>query len=115
MSDRLLIQIVGAYRADTINQMHENIHTARDYGIEILKLGHYVFIPHTHTALMDGIVPDQHFLKMALHYLTFADAIFKLPHWFESKGSIIEIEEAKRLKLKIYDSLHQIERVRIDE
>lgn len=115
MSDRLLIQIVGAYRADTINGVHQNIQTARDYGIQILKLGHYVFIPHTMTAYMNGVISEKIFLEMALHFLTFADAIFTLPHWFESKESLIEIEEAKRLKLKIYDSLHQIERVRIDE
>lgn len=113
MTERMLIYVVGPYRADSAFKIAGNISIAHDYGIEILKLGHYVFIPHKHTAWMDGAVPDKMFLEMGLHFLTFADAIFKLPGWNESRGSLVEIEEAERLKLQIFHNLDEIPRVDI--
>lgn len=108
MGNILWVQIIGAYRASTVDDIYENIYYARTYGKLIVTLGYYVYIPHCNTAFMDGVVNDDHWLNMGIDHLKFMDAVFLMPGWELSEGSVKEVQEAKRLKLIIFETIEDI-------
>jgi hypothetical protein len=112
MTTPLLIQIVGPIRAETINGVRENIERARQAMIEILKRGHYVICPHTMMAFLNGLMPEDHFLKNAIRLLEGVDAVYPIQGWTESAGSIAEIEVAREIGLKRFFSLDDIQNLR---
>ncbi len=108
MSKPLLIQVVGPYRAETINAIRENVDRAREAMVEILKRGHFVICPHTMTAFLDGLVSDEHFLANAQRFLEIADAILLIDGWNQSEGSLAEKHKAEHLKSSVKTIFYDI-------
>lgn len=105
---RMLIQVVGPYRSKTINQVYENVALARKAAIAIFRRGHYAITPHTNTAFMDGVVPDERFLALALLLIEHVDAVLLLPGWTNSRGSEAEKLKAERLGKRIFFGIDQV-------
>jgi len=106
--NRMLIQVVGPYRAKTINQLYENIASARNVAIEIFRRGHYAITPHLNTAFMDGVMPDERFRALYLLMIEHVDAICLLPGWQNSRGSVAEKLKAEELGKRIFWGIEQI-------
>lgn len=64
------------------------------------------------TAMMDGVVPDQFFLDMALDHLKYVDAVLLVGTWIGSSGSADEYSRAAQLQLKIFHSDDDIPNLR---
>jgi len=64
---------------------------------ELTNKGYEVFNP----AVMPNMFSWEEFMKLDLMVLSFCDAICLLPDWKESRGAVMEYEEAKRLGLNI--------------
>lgn len=89
--------ISGPYRAETMNQVYNNIQIAREYAIKYWKLGYMVFCPHMNTALMDGAVEGEPWLKGDLEFirrLKSTDIMVMLPGWRNSEGAKTEHDVA---------------------
>ena len=105
------IYIAGPYRAETINEIAENIAEARRVSAQLWKLGYTVFTPHLNSSFMDGICPDQNFLDGDRDILkalagTKQGCIMVLCRgWYGSAGTRDEIELAESLSVKVFKSI----------
>ncbi len=87
--------IAGPYRAKTKLGIIRNILKARRVAKKYWRRGYAVFCPHLNSGLMDGIAPEEVFLRGDLEFLKHADILVVMPGWERSKGTIAEIEIAK--------------------
>jgi len=105
------IYVSGPYTADTPTQIEENIDAAREAALELLRMGHTPFCPHTHTAFWDVYgpdLPDERFLRLGLDWLERCDAILLLPGWENSEGSKVEMGRAEELELQVFDDIEMV-------
>ena len=87
--------IAGPYRASTKLGVIRNILKARKAAKKYWRKGYAVFCPHLNSALMDGVAPDEVFLRGDLEFLQYADILVVIPGWERSTGTLAEIEFAK--------------------
>ena len=121
-ADTQFLYIAGPYRGAKGNHDHtayfdidENIRVAKFWSAECAKAGIPYFCPHLNSAHMEIIVPEvppKYWLEMDLKILRCASALFLLPNWRSSRGTLAERDEANRLEIPIYHansfSLHTI-------
>lgn len=98
-----LAYVSGPYRAPTAWRRHQNIENAKTVGLDLLKMGYAVHVPHANTAHMDGELPDEAFLQADLTVLRRCDLIVLVPGWRASSGAKAEVEEARRLGIPVYE------------
>ena len=96
-SERKLVYIAGPYRADTPNEIHDNIEAARRVAVAVLRAGHFPICPHTMTGQMDGVVPDPVFLQLGLRMLRMCSAIVLVVPPPHTAGVTAELEYARKL------------------
>lgn len=120
----LFIYVAGAYTPDT-KDMHDasriahlNTRKAIRAGIEIIKLGHYPYIPHlTHFIFLEmehheaQIRQANFWYDYDMAWLDKCDALFYLS---KSKGADAELEYAKKKGKVIFHSIDDIKKY-IDE
>ena len=87
--------VSGPYRAKTKLGILINILKARKVAKGLWKMGYMVVCPHLNSALMDGIVPDEVFLRCDLMLLKQCDVVVIMKGWRKSKGTLGEIACAK--------------------
>jgi hypothetical protein len=96
--------VAGPYRSnDGPYGITQNILRARDAAVVLWQQGYAVICPHLNTAMMDGAAPDSVWLKGDLEIMRRCDLVVLVEGWEQSTGTLAEIEEAKRLKLPIYE------------
>ena len=86
--------IAGPYRSDTVHGIVENIRKAEKVAIKYWRKGYAVICPHKNTALFDGLMPDDTWLKGDLEILKRCDAIVMMYGWELSSGARAELEYA---------------------
>ena len=99
------IFVSGKYSGDSNEEIDKYICLAESAGIELLRAGYDVFVPHTMTAHWDDKAPDilwGRYIDMCIRYLKDCDAIAMLPNWHKSPGARLEYEYAKRFEKPIY-------------
>jgi hypothetical protein len=102
MRERMKVAyIAGPYRAATTAGIQWNILRARNYAEKYWKLGCMAYCPHLNSQNMDGLVPDEVFLRGGLEMLRRCDAIVMVPGWENSTGAKAELAEAVRLGLEV--------------
>lgn len=101
MDDTKIAFICGPYRAKTIHGIVENIRIAEKYAKKYWELGYCVICPHKNTSLLDGLLPDDIWLKGAQKLLSVSDVVVLLPGWLLSHGSIDEKQLAEKLGKEI--------------
>ncbi len=105
-----LIYIAGPYRSTwpwPINWLGRliNINRARRMAHQVWRDGHMAVCPHMNSAMMDGVCPDNNFLKCGIKLLKSCDYILILKGWDTSSGTMAELHEANRLKIPcIYEA-----------
>ena len=102
------IYIIGPITAEHPREVLKNVNSAIDAGIEIMKRGHSVFIPHLFYYMhMRPNCPFEYeeYVKNDFEWLKVSDAVFFLK---SSPGSDKELKIAKKLGLKIFKSLDEI-------
>ena len=106
-----IIYVSGPYSADTLDGKLQNTQTAIDVGIELIRKGHVVIIPHlSHYTDMraqekDIDIPWSEWMRQDLAILEKCDALYYIA---PSRGADIELARAKELGLKIYYSVDEV-------
>ncbi len=108
----MIIYVAGRYNAPSSGDKLRNTHEAIDIGIELMKLGHYVIIPHL-THFIDERMdynaepprPNEFWYKFDNLIIPKCDALFLRSH---SKGADMELELAKKLRLTIYTDFRDV-------
>jgi len=93
--------ISGAYRASTAREKLFNISLARTVAMRYWRQGYAVICPHSNTALFDGVVENEVFLRGDIELLKRSDLCVILPNWRDSEGAREEVKFAKENKIEI--------------
>ena len=104
----MVIYVAGPYRAATPYQIELNIAKAKAVALEVWKRGHYALCPHTNTANFDGELADEVFIEGTLELLRRCDAMVLLEGWEKSTGTIGEVCEASKRKMRIYTDIEYV-------
>ena len=91
---RHMVYVFGPYSADTPEQIQANIDKAQAAGIKLARLGFAPLIPHLNTAHWDIHAPEithDGYMEIDLAWAIYADYAYGLDGWWNSKGSIIEV------------------------
>jgi len=106
----LHIFVSGPYTGETELEIAENVVIAERFSQELMRLGHIPFCPHSMTHNWDrgtGLRWED-FMELCLATLERCDAIYLLPRWNESRGSMLELERAKSLRLFEFSITEQV-------
>lgn len=112
----MIVYVSGPYSASTNEGKLQNTQKAIDVGIELIRKGHTVLIPHlSHYTDMRaqelGVdISWEQWLEQDLKLLERCDALYFIG---ESRGACIELERAKELGLQIFYSLEEVPEVRV--
>ena len=104
------IYIIGRYSANHPREVLKNVNRAIDIGIELIKKGHAVFIPHlSHYIHLRPYCPFEYeeYLRNDIEWLKVSDPVFFIN---QSKGANRELEIAKSLGLRIYTNLGDVKK-----
>ena len=112
MKQMELIYVAGPYRGKSkirvINffQRLRNIHRARKAAKELWGMGYAVICPHSNSAMMDGVCPDENFLAGTLSMMAACDKVVLLDGWVNSSGTWGEINKAKEWHIPVEEYQH---------
>lgn len=99
------VYIAGPFSGDTL----ANTNRAIAAGIEVAVRGHWVHIPHSHTAPMHGLFPYEWFMDLDRTYIeNWATALLYLA---PSPGADRELEWARELELTVWMSVDEVPNV----
>lgn len=106
---RLRIYVAGPYTADTPEGVEANVRRAIDAGIEIMKRGHYPFIPHLahwmHVQSGEWFSRED-WLAWGIAWLRQCDALLRLPR--KSIGADREVVRALRRDKFVFGRVEDI-------
>lgn len=100
-----VVYVAGRYRAATESAVASNIHEARVAGIRVAQLGGCPLIPQMNSAFMGGVTgegDDQFWLAATMALLRKCDAVYLVWNWVESEGAKLEVTEAQRLGIPVF-------------
>jgi hypothetical protein len=103
-----MIYTAGPMSAPTAWEIEQNIRTAEEIALKILKMGAAVYCPQTQGRFYANEMPWEEWIKRDLEVLKRCNAIFMLPNWKDSKGAIAEFDQAARLGMKILYGLGEV-------
>jgi len=108
------IYIAGAYSADNVIDVLQNIGKGESYAAEIFALGMAPFCPwHDKDfaiKLWHRELTVEQFYQYSMAWLEVSDALFLVPGWENSKGTLAEIKRAREaLYLPVFDNLVHLE------
>jgi hypothetical protein len=88
--------------------MEANKRIAKEIGIQLAKMGHEPYVPHTHLGGWENALSYDEIMRTHLTFVRdWADAIFFIG---PSKGAIIEKNEAEMLGIPVFRSFEEIQR-----
>ena len=107
------VYIAGAYSADNVLFVLDNIRIGMKMGTKVLLAGYSPFVPwfDFHFQLMlekDEKLTVKDYYKYSMSWLEVSDAILVLPNSENSTGTQKEIERAKELNISIFYSLEAL-------
>ena len=100
-----VVYVAGRFRAPTHWGIVQNVRAAEAVALDVWRLGAAALCPHMNTANFQGAAPDEVWLEGTLEMLRRCDAIITVPGWETSVGTKIEVDEAKRLSLPVFNSI----------
>ncbi len=105
-----LVYVAGPYRAETREGVAQNVAAARHVGRLCVQKGWFPVLPTVNTAHFDhdfpGLADDQYWLDGTMEMMRRCDAVVLVDGWQYSSGAKAEIEEARKMGLKVYMSSH---------
>lgn len=105
-----VIYVAGKYTAPTKEEVQENVLEARQYAIEVWKLGYTAHCPHLNTAFFDeGTELDyEDFMTGDFELIKRSDGVIMMPNWTDSMGATREREHAIKLGKPVFHSLEEL-------
>ena len=104
-----LIYVAGPYRAESAWEVEKNIRRAEEAGLTLAGLGACPVIPHTMFRFFNGLRTDEFWLEATLQLLSKCDAVYMVPGWENSEGSIGEHAHAQAHGFQIFQLYSLVE------
>jgi hypothetical protein len=105
MDSMKIAYVIGPYRSKSVFGITVNICNARRTAAHLWQSGFAVICPHTNSACMDGLVPDEVFLSGDIEILTRCDFAVTVDGWEDSAGSRNEVDHCREYGIPIYHSV----------
>ena len=103
------VYVAGPYSADNVTDVLRNIGRGEKVCAEVFRNGFAPFCPwHDKsyvTDLPDEDIPVETFYKFSMAWLEVSDAVLLVQGWEKSKGTLAEIEMAKKLGIPIFHDI----------
>jgi len=104
------IYLAGPYSTGDILKILDNIRNGQRMGTRALLAGLAPFVPwHDYQFQLQLQEKEkltvEHYRQYSLEWLKVSEAVLVLPGWQDSKGTMIELAEARRLGIPIFYSL----------
>ena len=96
-----VIYVAGPYRAQSEDEVFNNIVHAREVAVELWQAGWAVICPHTNSFFMGTRLGDDCFIEGDLEILSRCDAVYMMSNYEGSEGAKLELAKAKELGLEI--------------
>ena len=96
---RPIVYIAGPFRAARASQMAAHILTAQAAAVLLCRLGCSPYTPHANLGHGFGHIREATASAVNDAFLSVAEAIYLLPGWRQSVGTLAEVETAMRLGL----------------
>lgn len=97
-----LIYIAGPFTDTKWWRVLQNIRRAENMALKVAELGAMPVCPHTMTGNFWGLQTEQFWYDGTLKLLSVCDAVFFINKWLQSKGSVGEYHEARRLEIPMF-------------
>lgn len=101
-----VVYIAGPYTGRDYIAVDENIANARRAMAQLVRLGYYVYCPHTHSAHFEVITPEvpiDFWYDFDLHWLQHCDALLRLSG--PSRGADAEVALMRKLGRPVFDTI----------
>ena len=106
-----VVYIAGLNRANSAWEIEQNIREAEKIALHVWANGMVALCPHTQTRLTQGFLPDALWLAGDLELLAaWCDAVFLVPGWESSRGTMAEVNFAKSKGIPRFVTLMELER-----
>ena len=105
-----VVYIAGPYRANSAWEIEQNIREAEKIALHVWANGMVALCPHTQTRFYQGFLPDALWLAGDLELLARCDAVFLVPGWESSRGTMAEVNFAKQKGIPRFVTLMELER-----
>ena len=107
------VYVAGPYSADNVADVLSNIGRGEHMAALLFELGYAPFCPW-HDKDFRIKRPDAKFrlnqyYEFSMEWLKVSDCVLVLPNWEESKGTKMEITEARLLDIPVFYSLAELE------
>jgi len=100
--------IAGPFRSSDPRQMAAHTLTAQHAAADLARLGYAPYCPHANLGHAFGAVDEGVAAQINTTFLRLCDALLLLPGWGNSLGTRIELIEAKRLGLPVFQSIEEV-------
>lgn len=107
------VYVAGAYSADNVIQVLENMRKGMRASVEVLLKGYAPFCPwldYQFSLMLQGdeklLVQD--YYQYSISWLEKSDCVLVLPNSDKSKGTQAELVRARELNIPIYTSLEEL-------
>ena len=110
------IYIAGAYSADNVITILDNIREGMRLATKVLLLGYAPFCPWLdfHFQLMlrgDEKLTVEDYYRYSIAWLKVSDAMLLVPGWQSSRGTKTEMEIADKMGIPIYYDINELKTV----
>jgi hypothetical protein len=100
-NDKPVIYTAGPFRGRTQWEQVKNVRAAEAAALMIWSMGGIALCPHLNTANFQGALPDAVWAEGYLQLLRGCDAVYRLPGWETSSGTLEELREAEARKIPV--------------
>jgi len=103
------VYVAGAYTAPTVVQVLANMRRGIDAAVQIAKLGMAPYCPWLDFQYgLVSAMPVEVYKEISMEWLRASDAVFVVPGWENSKGTMAEIQEATDRYIPVFFSLRSL-------
>lgn len=103
-----LVYVAGPFRGANSWEVELNVRRAEALSLEVWQIGMVAICPHTNTRFFQGTMKDDVWLTGDLEILHRCDAVLLAPGWELSKGTRVEIAEARKWGLPVCTSIEEL-------
>jgi len=100
------IYVAGPYSAGNVIDVLKNIGVGRKMCAKLFQIGFHPFCPWSDASfIIDNPEADftiEQFYKYSIEWLKASDAVFLVPGWQDSAGTLAEIKEAGSLGIPVF-------------
>ena len=107
------VYIAGPYSGSKITDCLDNMRRGMRAGVEVLMAGFAPWVPwhdfHHQLMLQEGeTLSVEDYYEYSIAWLEVSDAVLILDGWEKSKGTLAEIDMARRLKIPIFTTIEDL-------